>query len=91
MYLPHCGTIKINQHPLVGIHVEGHGVFDAFHKILVLRAYECISSISSINVEPSTNFLTHGTFKNRGIISGLPIIFPTVPIFLIIVILTFEK
>ena len=61
--VPHSGAIKVGQQPLVGVRVERHGVFDALHQIFKFRADKRVTSVSRINVQPGSCFLSNGTLK----------------------------
>lgn len=63
--LPHRGTIKVGQKPLVRVAIKRHGVLDTFHQIFKFRADKGIASVSSINVEPCSSLLS-----NRSCMTG---------------------
>ena len=60
--LPHGGTVEIDQQPLVGVAVERHGAFDAFHQIFKFGADESVAGVGRVHVQPSASLLRNRTF-----------------------------
>ena len=62
---PHSGTVKVSEKPLVGVRIERHGVFDTLQQVFELWADECIASVSCINVEPCSSFVSNRTYREK--------------------------
>ena len=62
---PHSGAVKVGEKPLVGVRIERHGVFDTLQQVFELWADECIASVSCINVEPCSSFVSNRTYREK--------------------------
>ena len=54
---PHSAAVKIDKHPLVGVHVKGLGKLNSLHQGAELRADEGAASIACVNMKPGSKFL----------------------------------
>lgn len=49
---PHGGTVEVDQHPFVGVHVKGVCHTHPFHQMPVFRTAERRSSVSRVHMQP---------------------------------------
>merc|ERR1719495_3005726 len=54
---PHCRAVKVDQHPLVGVEVEGISELYAVEKRSELRTYERGPGIGGVHVQPESQLL----------------------------------
>ena len=58
---PHGGAVKVDQHPFVGIEIEGVSQLDAIEKRSELGTNEGGSCIGCIHMQPKTKLLADRT------------------------------
>ena len=56
-YRPHGAAVKVDHHPLVGVHVEGLGELHPLHQRPELRADEGAAGVAGVNMEPGSQLL----------------------------------
>lgn len=56
---PQAGAIKIRQQELIGVGIEGVGVFDAGHQIFQFWADEGVAGVCGVHVKPDLRWKLH--------------------------------